>query len=344
MRHVPTILAIAIACTLPGAVRAADGNAAISMELVTERGLSVTASQDWYKVLSGLGVSSLRIRSGSGEQPEVTTEGTKASPRYRVVGVLTRDNVLHLPGGSFKTTDAAGLRRWLSKLGEHGSEAVTEPSGAFGLVQRQLDAVTSELRRPVTTTTKGRPADKVVDAISKTLTSQVVIDAAARRTLAAATIQDELSGLSSGTALAIALRQAGLVLLPEKAGRGEVLYRVTPAGAASGWPIGWKSQAKPNVLLPDLFTYLNVEIKDISVAEALEAIEGRLKTPFLFDRNAMAVHGIDPSEAMADVPGKRMTYSQTLHRVMAQAKLKYEVRVDEAEKPFLWITTIKAAK
>jgi len=336
------LLVLAIACGPPAALHAADGNAAVSMELVTERGLSATASQDWYKILSDLGVGSLRIRSGAGEKPEVSTEGTKASPRYRVVGVLTRDNVLHLPGGNFKTTDAPGLRRWLAKLGEHGSESVTEPSGAFGLVQRQLDAVTSELRRPVTTSTKGRPADKAVDSIAKSLTSQVVIDTASRRALAAVTIQDELSGLSAGTALAIALRQAGLVLAPEKAGRGEVLYRVTPAGATSGWPIGWKSKAKPNVLLPDLFAYLNVEIKDISVAEALEAIEGRLKTPFLFDRNAMAVHGIDPAEAMADVPGKRMTYSQTLHRVMAQAKLKYDLRVDEAEKPFLWITTIKS--
>src|SRR5689334_3228188 len=107
MRPPLAFLPLVLVCACPFVLRAADGNAAISMELVTERGLAVTASQDWYKVLSGLGVGSLRIRSGSGDKPEVTTEGTKASPRYRVVGVLTRDNVLHLPGGTFKTTDAA---------------------------------------------------------------------------------------------------------------------------------------------------------------------------------------------------------------------------------------------
>jgi hypothetical protein len=344
MRCLAKLLVFLAACMAAAVSRAADGNAAVSMELVTVRGLPVTASQDWYKILSGLGVGSLRIRSGAGEKPEVTTEGTKTSPRYRVVGVLSKDNVLYLPGGTFKVSDTAGLRRWLATLGEHGSEAVTEPAGAFGLVPRQLEGVAAELRRPVTATTKGRPAEKVFDAIAGTLTSEVDIDTAARRALAAVTIQDELSGLSAGTALAIVLRPAGLVLLPERAGRGEVRYRVTSAGASAGWPIGWKSQAKPNVVLPDLFTYLNVEIKDISVAEALEAIEGRLKTPFLFDRNALAVHGIDPAQTMADVPGKRMTYSQTLHRVMAQAKLKYELRVDEAEKPFLWITTVKAVE
>ena len=39
-----------------------------------------------------------------------------------------------------------------------------------------------------------------------------------------------------------------------------------------------------------------------------------------------------------------MSYSQALRRVLSQAKLKYELRVDEADKPFLWITTIKPAE
>jgi hypothetical protein len=43
----------------------------------------------------------------------------------------------------------------------------------------------------------------------------------------------------------------------------------------------------------------------------------------------------------ADVPEKRMTYSQILNKVLLQARLKYELRVDEADKPFLWITTVK---
>jgi hypothetical protein len=29
--------------------------------------------------------------------------------------------------------------------------------------------------------------------------------------------------------------------------------------------------------------------------------------------------------------------------VLSQAKLKYDLRVDESDKPFLWITTVKPA-
>jgi hypothetical protein len=63
--------------------------------------------------------------------------------------------------------------------------------------------------------------------------------------------------------------------------------------------------------------------------------------PLVFDRNAMALHGIKLAAVKANVPEKRMTYSQVLSRVLAPAKLRYELRVDEADRPFVWVTTIR---
>jgi hypothetical protein len=57
----------------------------------------------------------------------------------------------------------------------------------------------------------------------------------------------------------------------------------------------------------------------------------------------MALHGADPATAPAEVPGRRMSYSQVLNRVLGQAGLRYELRVDENEKPLVWITTVKRA-
>ena len=79
------------------------------------------------------------------------------------------------------------------------------------------------------------------------------------------------------------------------------------------------------------------------MAEALAAIAGRLKAPLVFDAAALGVHGIDPATVQAEVPQKRMTYSQILGKVLMQARLKYELRVDETDKPFLWITSVKPA-
>jgi hypothetical protein len=63
--------------------------------------------------------------------------------------------------------------------------------------------------------------------------------------------------------------------------------------------------------------------------------------PVLVDHNALARHGVDPSKVTVSHPPSRTTYSQVLPKILFQARLKSEVRVDEAGKPFLWVSTIK---
>ena len=133
-------------------------------------------------------------------------------------------------------------------------------------------------------------------------------------------------------------------LRPERVAGGEIRYRVEkPQSGVETWPVGWKPQGRPNDVLAPLFDFLNVEIMDTSVADALAAIQGRLAVPFVYDRAAMNQHGVDLAKTMAAVPNKRLTYSLILNKVLVQAKMKYELRIDEADKPFLWITTVKPA-
>jgi hypothetical protein len=340
-----TAIRVFVAMSMASAVPAADVKARVSLELLTRPGLPLTASQQWFKVLTGMGISGLQIRAaGARDAVGITEEGSKASPQYKVVGILAADNVLYLPGGKFGLNDTGRLRKWLEDLGDLGAAGVTEKRSAFGLVARQLEQVTTDLKKPVGFSTKDMSAAKAVSQAAARLDYSLVIDEAAQRELAGVKVAEELSGMSSGTALAIMLRPAGLVLEPVRPSGGELQYRVGKARADhQAWPAGWKPEAKAVKVLPDLFEFLNVEIKDIPVSEALEAIEGRLKIPFLYDHNALALHGIDPREVQAEVPSKRLTYTQILNKVLMQAKLRYELRLDEADKPFLWITTVKPA-
>jgi hypothetical protein len=259
-----------------------------------------------------------------------------------VIGVLTEDNVLHLPGAKFSVRDTARLRKWIDELGDQGIESATEPKSAFGLSARQLEQVMSDLRRVVTIKTRGVPTAKALRQIAEPLAISVASLPTNERALAATTCTDELQGVSSGTALAALLRPAGLAFAPRRGSGGKLEYQMARAQAGrESWPVGWKPKDMPNKVLPVLFEFLNVEIADIPVSEALTAIEGRLKVPFLFDHNSLAARGVDPAKVQAEVPSKRMTYSQILHKLLTGAKLKYELRVDEADQPFVWITTIK---
>jgi hypothetical protein len=335
-----TASALAAAASAPA--DAAD-KPRVAFEIVAEPGLPVTAAQAWYQTLTGLGIQGFRIRSGEGEAG-IENRGTKESPSYHVTGILTSDNTLHVPGAKFGQRDTAGLRKWLDTLGDRGAERVTQPRAAFGLTPSELVQVQEDLERPVTSSTLGRPALEACGAISARLRVPFVLESGAKQALAEVTINDELKGLSSGTALAAILRPAGLVLEPQRPKGGRLEYHVgRPRAGSEVWPVGWEPKQRASDVLPALYDMLNVEIQETAVAEAVDAVAGRLEVPVLYDRNALALHGADPAGTQADVPAKRMSYSQVLSRVLGQSGLEYKLRVDEADKPFLWITTVKPA-
>ncbi len=150
-----------------------------------------------------------------------------------------------------------------------------------------MQQVTDDLKRPVTVATQGTPAVESVRQIAGTLGFQMVLDPQCRAALQNLESGDDVRGLSAGTALAILLRPAGLVLAPERPSGGEIQYHIRKAASGvQAWPIGWKPQKRPNELAPRLFEFLNVEITGIPVSEAVAAIQGRLELPLFYDRNA----------------------------------------------------------
>ncbi len=317
----------------------------VSFELATQPGLALTASQDWYKSLTALGVSGLQIRQATpNDKPKIDELGPKHSRSYRVIGILSSDNVLNVPGGKFRTSDTAKLRKWLEGLGDQGAEGVTSPRTAFGLLPRQFEEVSTDLKRPVSFSTKDISAAQAVDQLGRQLKFPLVVDAAAKAALAEGDLGRRAARAVGGHGAGHHAAAGRTGVCARTPGRRRV-DSITSAPAKLGmWPVGWQPSKRPNDLLPVLYEFLNVEITGIPVSDALSAIEGRLKAPFLFDRNAMALHGVDPAKVQAEVPSKRISYSQVLRRVLAQAQLKYELRVDEGESPFLWVTTIKPVR
>ena len=216
----------------------------------------------------------------------------------------------------------------------------------FGLTSKQLVAMHDGLSPCVSSATKGKRTGEVVRQIISSLSKvDVVIDPTAEKALRGdETTADELTGVSSGTALAAALRPLGLVAVPLPP-RGEQLRMavVDAKLTKESWPIGWPPEKPPKDTMPDLFKFLIVEIADTPLNEALDAIQERLKAPFLYDRNSMARHKVDPTAVKVKVPEGNTYYKGIIDRMLSQSKpqLKCEIRVDEGGQPLLWITTVK---
>lgn len=315
----------------------------VELELVTERGFPLTGAQQWLESLSYVGASGIRIREARpGDVGSVTNRGSEQSPSYHVVGVLTAQNTLRLPGGTFTLSDRAGITKWITKLQSGGEEALTARTGAFGLTSKQLVSIHDELAARVTTTTRGKRTGEVVQSIVQSLPREVAIDPAARQVLLGEdAVAEEMLGVSSGTALAAALRPLGLVLTLKGSPGGDVRLLITDArGAEQSWPVGWPAEKAPRELVPDLFKFLNVEIHDTPLADALAAVQQRLNIPFLFDHNSLARHRIDPATRNVSLPKGNNYYKKIIDQMLAP-HLKSEIRVDEADQPFLWISTVK---
>jgi hypothetical protein len=342
------ILSLALATT---------GRAAppIELELVTERGVQITAPHEWLQLLTAIGIHDVRIRTKqSGDRVQATNVGTAERPRYRVLGLLSSGDRLQLPGTTFTRRDEAALKDYFDRLAADGDESLTAQRGRFGLTDKELASITADLAQPVDFETKGQTPLKVIDRLQSEFAVKIAVDQAVSRALhEGQPVANELKNLTAGTALAIMLRRERLVLRPEKIRGQPVTLRVLPADTDAlanstlgktddaeieNWPIGWEPQQTPGRTAPSLFEPRNAEIEGYTLAETLAAIQPRIKVPFYFDHAALAAKQIDPAVIQVRLARTRTHYKRVIDRVLAQARLHSQIRVDEAGTPFLWIT------
>ena len=322
----------------------AQATGRVELELVIEPGSPVTASQRWLAALKDVPFHAVRIRSARpGERVEVRQHSRAGSPTLQVTGLLTERNTLRLPGGEFRMGDTPGVMAWLARIQQGAEPQRQDARGAFGLTPTRLVAIHEALSVPIAFATRGEPSFEVLKRTAAGLPLSFAADAEARGAMASADpVADELQGLSAGTALSAVLRPLGLVMVPREQADGTVrLHIVDFRQAPESWPVGWPPQQPPRETAPQLFAFLNVEIEDTPLADALDAIRTRLELPMLFDHNSLARHRIDPARVQVALPAGRTYYLGAVSRLLNQAQLKNDLRVDEAGRPFLWISTFQ---
>jgi hypothetical protein len=345
MRLIPSIW-ITLGSMLGGiCVSVAWAQPRVELELVTEEGVSAVIAHQWGAALGDLRLGNVRIRAAQpGDRVEIRQRGSGDSIVYQVTGALTARNTLRVPGGEFRVGDKAGLSSWLDKLKQGGETRLGEREVAFGMTPTQLVAVHEALKVPVTFATKEQRSFDALKRISATLRLSFLADAEARQAMAGDDpVLDELQGLSAGTAIASILRPLGLVMVPQQQAGGDVRLWITDVRRSKeSWPVGWPSDSSPRETLPELFTFAgNVVIEDTPLDAALNAISQRIKAPILYDHNSMVRQQIDPAAVHVSMDEGRTYYQRIIARLVNQAGLTSELRVDDAGTPFLWVSTLR---
>ncbi|HVU89480.1 MAG TPA: hypothetical protein VHD36_19280 [Pirellulales bacterium] len=319
--------------------------ATIDVELATESESSPTAMQQWFEILRDLKVDNLRARTaGFSDGPSVTAANNAGVTVYKVVGIVSRNGDLILPGGRYRTTERGRLGDWFSDLRRYGPAGNSAGGrGKFGLSKEEFDALRADLAHPVSFSTKEMaPADfvhRIADQSRHALTG----DASSAKQLAAgAPIDSELRGVSLGTALAFVLDCQGLAVVPRLDKRGQAALAITAQRQnQEQWPVGWPSQKPRRDLVPALFDTADVELDKVELPRVLAAVGEHIAVPILVDAGGLAEEKVDPATIKVSLPAKRTMYEILLRKVLVPHKLAHEVRVDEAQRPFVWISTAR---
>ena len=269
--------------------------------------------------------------------------GTEAKPVYAVTGMLSSSGELVLPGGKYRSSQAAAIARWLHQVADQGpTENGPAKKLPFGLSSETFEQIRGDMAQKVDFSTQGEARADVADKLARQLTPPLSVNQSAVEAMGDDKVAEELKGLSSGTALAYALRPAGLCLVPVAAPGDGVRWNIRSSKQTDEpWPIGWTPEKPLPRVLPALYESFNANIQNVSAHRVLDVLSKRMKVPILLDYNAMARHGVDPEKTLVNAPQSRTSNSRLLSKILSQAKLKYEVRLDEAGNPLIWVTTIK---
>jgi hypothetical protein len=204
----------------------------------------------------------------------------------------------------------------------------------------RLDAASHDLAKIVDFSTAGITPIELLTQLGNKLSYQVTAEqAVADRLQKSEKIPGELKGLACGTVCAAVMRRDGLSLVPKLTTGGRIEYVIEKAAdGADVWPVGWAPEQPLPQLLPDLYSLRNVQIDGNPASQVLQIIADRVKLPMIFDEQSLVLKKLDPSKAMVKIPDSKISYEGVLDRTLFQAGLKHEVRLDDAGKPFLWIT------
>lgn len=314
----------------------------VEIEVSADQRAELHTQQRWMEALSEIGADRVRSRTNPVGRPDIKEYSSGKTVVVKVKGVID-GNQLIVPGHRFFIGDQAGMRDFVQQLKDDGSKVTLAEKKAFGLTSEQLVALYQRLSRPVETSTLKQPASEVLKLLlgqsgMETEWSESARDAVRGESV----VSEELQGVSTGTALAAVLRPLGLVMVPQrKQGGVTKLHLVDSRSADEHWPVGWPTDKPLTAYQPKLFDRQNIAIRDYQLDQALSALQRRVSVPFLFDQNSLARAGIELDKTEVTLVRENLAYMVAIQKLLSQSRprMRAELRLDEAGKPFLWFST-----
>lgn len=328
---------------------AAKPVARVQLEIILTQGVAYEVSHSLSRELAHSGIENVTLRQQKpSDAVSLTNTGTEAMPNWRVIAVMESSGSILLPDGTrVSAWQPTELARWIQELPEKMARKRQEEQAPelsdFGLTAAATDELVSALKTPLNFSTKDKKPLQIIPQCIRLINCSVDMSSQQLQTLNELDpVAEELQGLACGTVLAYILRPAGLCLTPHQTSSSVMISVISADKKIKPWPIGFKVTQNASEVLPDMFQMVTAGIENSPAQNVIQSLGERLDVPLLFDYNAMARHGIELNRVLINIPARKMSYNLIFNKVLTRSRLKSELRMDEAGRPFFWITTIQS--
>jgi len=324
----------------------------VEIELLTDDAGVGQNAQQWAELLRKHDVA-VRIRRGTPRDEAGVSESTIGNTvrMVKVVAHLDRRGAIRMPDRQFTTADNDALREWIRGLRTYGAQGSPEGQPGWGLSKEQMDQVLAALKRPIQIDTQGK--DILAGLLAFTPNPDqgdlpIHVTPAAKEIMALPQGEQlfphSLVGVSRGSALSILLSYYGLCFTPQRTPAGKLELAIHDAEKIEyPWPIGWPwpEDTPRNKIAPSLFKFVNVELVDQPLPDVLTAAAKTIEIPIFVDHAQMEKWDIDFNNLKVNYPAKKTSWIVAIRQIAFNCRLKRELYVDEAGKPFIWLTPIE---
>ncbi len=322
----------------------------LSVDLVLPRTQNnPLAGQKWAAFFRELGVQ-IRVRQRQVNDVagvEQFIYGTVR--RVKVTGQIDRSGSIVLPDKTFRLNETEKLKEWIRELQLYGAQGAPKGQPLWGIKKAAFDLLYAELAKTVGQDTSGLSLTEAIRALKLPAQYPLKFTAATRTHLSSLQEQQKLSNVkhdlrkfAKGTALAMILRGYSLAFSPRRLPDESIELTIEPFDEIDkAWPIGWDPASlglKRLSLARKMYSSQVIEIQDLPISQLIPKVRSETELDLYLDPQAITSAGLDLDKLIVNYPRKRTSWSLCLRTVLAQVKLIQQLRVDENNRPFIWVT------
>lgn len=302
-------------------------------------------AQAWGRILQELDYTAQFRLPKPGEETLVEDLDQDGRLTVHVVCGMSSDGSLQVGNRKFTMADSKELKLFLEEVILYGAGGPPDQNSRWGMTDEQLFELTRMLSEPVTSDVEIQSPLVTVESIGLPSAIRMRFTEAARgivlrRPPESAPEMMDLKGFSKGTAVAIVLAQYHLGFRPHRIAAGSYEIEIDAGDeSANLWPIGWRAQESSAIILPAYLKSIPVDVEDAAVSSLLDVICSRLEVPAYRSTFALAAEGKDLDELTYTRKNDKVSPSRLLTAIGDKLQLGFDLRVDEAGKIFLWVTT-----